>query len=73
MFSFHYEYVKQKYPGNKSQLLFTDTDSLLYEIISDDIYADMNADAHLFDFSDYKQDHKCFVIFKQESVWKDER
>ena len=37
VYEFHYDYIKNKY-GNKSKLLFTDTDSLMYEIKSEDVY-----------------------------------
>ena len=41
MYDFHYNYIKQKYPGEKSTLCFTDTDSLLYAIKTENIYRDM--------------------------------
>ena len=44
MYRFHYDYVKPKW-GNKSALLFTDTDSLCYEIQTDDFYEDIKDDA----------------------------
>ena len=56
MYDFHYGYIKQKY-GNNAQLCFTDTDSLLYDVHTDDIYSDMKEDHTLFDFSDYPEDH----------------
>lgn len=40
MFQFHYDFVKSTY-GDKASLLFTDTDSLCYEIQIDDIYQDI--------------------------------
>ena len=33
MYEFHHDYIKYKY-GNNAGLLFTDTDSLLYEVKS---------------------------------------
>lgn len=52
MMDFHYDYIKEKY-ANKAQLCFTDTDSLFYEIETEDLYEEMWKDKHEFDFSDY--------------------
>ena len=40
MYKFHYSYVKHKY-GDNSRLLFTDTDRLMYEIKTKDVYEDV--------------------------------
>ena len=40
MFDFHYNYIKEKH-GNKAELLFTDTNSLLYQIETEDFYKDI--------------------------------
>ena len=43
MYEFRYDYIKNKY-GINSRLVFTDTDSLIYEIKTDDVYEDFSKD-----------------------------
>ena len=52
MYEFHFDYIKNKF-GNNSRLLFTDTDSLIYEIKTEDIYEDFSSNKEMFDFSNY--------------------
>ena len=40
-YEFHYVYIKNKCFKN-SRLLFTDTDSLMYEIKTEDVYEDLS-------------------------------
>ena len=80
MFDFHYNYIKKKY-GNKAELLFTDTDSLMFQIYTDDFYKDISHDILTkFDTSDYPPDHpsgiptgvnkKVIGMFKDEVAGK---
>ena len=59
MYEFHYDYIKNKY-GNNSRLLFTDTDSLMYEIKTEDVYEDFSNDKEMFDFSNYSTKSKYY-------------
>ena len=52
MYEFHYDYIKNKY-SNKLGILFTDTDLLMYEITTEDIYKDFNSIKEMFGFSNY--------------------
>ena len=80
MFDFHYKYIKPKY-GDKAKLLFTDTDSFLYEIQTEDFYKDISGDVRdKFDTSDYPEGHpsgiptginkKVLGMFKDETAGK---
>ena len=42
--------LKNKY-GNNSGLFFIDTDSLIYEIKTEDVYKDFSNDKEMFGFS----------------------
>ena len=59
MYEFHYDYIKNKY-SNKSKLLFTDTDSLMYEIKTEDVYEDFSSNKKMFDFSTYSTKSKYY-------------
>ena len=52
MYEFHYDYIKNKH-GNNSRLLFTDTDSLMHEIKTGDVYEDFSSNKEMLDFSNY--------------------
>ena len=57
MYKYDYQYIKNKCDA---KLLFTDTDSLVYEIKKVDVYEDFYQDKYLFDFSEYSSDSKFF-------------
>ena len=57
MYEFYYNYLKQKY-GDKIKLLFSDTDSLMCEIETEDFYKDISGDVKdRFDTSNYPENH----------------
>ena len=80
MYEFHYKYIKPKYE-DKAKLLFTDTDSLMYEMKTEDFYKDISGDVKdRFDTSDYPPNHpssiptgcnkKVLGVFKDEVAGK---
>ena len=61
MYDFDSNHIKQKY-GDKAILLFTDTDSFMYELQTEDFYKDISADVkHRFDTSDYPPNHSSGI------------
>ena len=56
MCDFYYNQIKAQY-GDRVELLYTDTDSLLLEIQTEDVYRDMSEHQWLYQTSDYPEDH----------------
>ncbi|ELT91737.1 hypothetical protein CAPTEDRAFT_212481 [Capitella teleta] len=80
MNDFHYNFMKKKY-GEKAKLLFTDTESLAYEIQTDDFYKDISGDvvefvgllrSKLYSYKMLlgKEEKKCKEISCQEDYKK---
>ena len=59
MYDFHYDYIKNKY-ANISRMLFTDTDSLMFETETEDVYGDFSRDKEIFEFSNYSTGSKYY-------------
>ena len=69
MYKFYYDYIENKY-GNNSRLLFTNTDSLMYEIKIEDVYKDFSNDKELFDFSSNSTKSKYYDNLNKSVVGK---
>jgi len=89
MYDFHYKYIIPKYEihaplsnadtnfyENKASLLYTDTDSLIYEIQTDDFYKDIENDIDArFDTSDFSPNNIFKLPLKNKKklgMFKDE-
>ena len=75
MYEFHYDYIKQKYNESDLKLLYMDTDSLVYDIKTEDFYKDIAEDVETrFDTSGYvpgrplpiENNRKVFGLMKDE-------
>ena len=59
MSDFFYNHLKAKY-GQKYELIYTDTDSLILKIQTEDVYKDMKEDSWLYDTSNYPKDNLLY-------------
>ena len=69
MYDFHYNFIKAKY-GDRAKLLFTDTDSLCYHILTDDVYEDLYNHKDMFDNSDYSKSSKFYFDENKKVIGK---
>ena len=69
MYDFHHNYIKNKF-GDRAKLLFTDTDSLTYEIEAEDVYQDFWYDEDKFDNSDYPENSPYYDTSNKNGIKK---
>ena len=69
MYDFHYKFIKKNY-GDKAKLLFTDTDSLTYEIEAENVYQKFWNDKDKFDNSDYPESSPYFDKTNKKVIGK---
>ena len=68
MYQFHYDYVLKTFDNVK--LLFTDIDSLVYEIKNGNVYEQCLKDKELFDSSGYFKDSIYFDDSNKKKLGK---
>ena len=57
MYDFFYNLIEKNFVA---ELLFTDSDSFTYEIISEDVYEELFIHKHLFDFNNFSKGSKFY-------------
>ena len=67
IYHFHYKFIKKKL---NAELLFTDRNSLTYEIESENVYEEFFKWKDLFDFSNYSKDSKFFNETNKKVIGK---
>ena len=66
MFQFHYQKMK---PNLNLELLYSDMDSFIYAIKTDDVYRDLEKLKANFDFSIYEVDYFLFDDTNKKLCW----
>ncbi|XP_050065112.1 uncharacterized protein LOC126554040 [Aphis gossypii] len=68
MYDYHYN-VMQKHYGEDITLMYTDTDSLVYHIMTDDFYSDLLENPNLMDrldTADLPSNHPCYTTARKK-------
>ena len=67
MYDFHNNFIKKHFDA---KLLFTDRDSLTYEIKSEDVYEEFSKHKYQFDFINFPEDLKFFYETSKKNIGK---
>ena len=65
MYEFWYDYIRPKY-GDRAKLCYTDTDTFVIHIITEDIYDDVERQ---FDTSNYVDKRQNSRIHQRQTAW----
>ena len=69
MYDWYFNTLKRKY-GSDCTLLYTDTNSLMVDLKTPDVYTDMESMKTHYDFSDYPKDHPLFSEQNKKVIGK---
>ncbi len=69
MYDFYYNHLKKTY-GDDIKLLYTDTDSVIIHVQTDDIYKDMKEHIEIYDTSNYDPEHPLYNTVNKKVVGK---
>lgn len=77
MYDFWYNVLQKKYGSEKLKMVYTDTDSFIFSVETDDFYKDLQKDkefAAMWDFSNYPTDHPLYDKSRKKvpGLFKDE-
>jgi len=70
MYNFHYNFMLKKIERENIDLLFTDTDSLCYNIRKQNIFDIIKENSSLFDLSNYPKNHEMYDSINNKELNK---
>jgi hypothetical protein len=70
MYNFHYNFMMKKIERENVDLLFTDTDSLCYNVRKQDIFEIIKKNSELFDLSNYPKNHELYDGVNNKALGK---
>lgn len=68
MYDFHYNFMLKEFSHEECKLLYTDTDSFIYNIQCDDIYDFLKENSNRFDTSDYPIDNNFGIELVNKKI-----
>lgn len=68
MYEFHYDFMIRHFNEKNCKILYTDTDSFLYELKCDDVYAFIRQNYNAFDTSDFPIDNLYGILHVNKKI-----